>query len=66
MKKEQKMLKSDFNDSIKDRVSKFMINWVKVYPKKYEKNLFIQALINDVVKIPKKSNILQSILFLYH
>jgi hypothetical protein len=54
MKKEQKMLKSDFNDSIKDRVSKFMINWVKVYPKKYEKNLFIQALINDVVKIPKE------------
>ena len=54
MKKEQKMLKDKFNDSIKDRVSKFMINWVKVYPKKYEKNLFIQALINDVVKITKE------------
>ena len=54
MKKEQKMIKDKFNDSIKDRVSKFMINWVKVYPKKYEKNLFIQALINDVVKITKE------------
>ena len=54
MKKEQKMIQDKFNDSIKDRVSKFMINWVKVYPKKYEKNLFIQALINDVVKITKE------------
>ena len=54
MKKEQKMLKNKFNQSIKDRVSKFMIAWVKVYPKKYEKNLFIQTLINDVVKITKE------------
>ena len=29
MKKEQKMLKNKFNQSIKDRVSKFMIAWVK-------------------------------------
>ena len=56
MKKEQKMLNDKFYAPIKDRVSKFMINWVKVYPKKYEKNLFIQALINDVVKITKEEN----------
>jgi hypothetical protein len=31
-----------------------MLAWVKVYPKKYEKNLFIQSLINDVVKITKE------------
>ena len=54
MKKEQKMLTNKYNQSIKDRVSKFMIAWVKVYPKKYEKNLFIQTLINDVVKITKE------------
>ncbi len=54
MKKEQKKLKSSYNDVIKDRVSKFMVAWVKVYPKKYEKNLFIQSLINDVVKITKE------------
>ena len=54
MKKEQKMVKDKFNESIKDRVSKFMVTWVKVYPKKYEKNLFIQSLINDVVKITKE------------
>jgi hypothetical protein len=54
MKKEQKLLHSTYNDAIKDRVSKFMIAWVKVYPKKYEKNLFIQSLINDVVKITKE------------
>ena len=54
MKKEEKLLHSTYNDAIKDRVSKFMIAWVKVYPKKYEKNLFIQSLINDVVKITKE------------
>ena len=54
MKKEQKMLHNKYYDSIRDRVSKFMVNWVKVYPKKYEKNLFIQTLINDVVKITKE------------
>ena len=54
MKKEQKKLNSSYNDAIKDRVSKFMVAWVKVYPKKYEKNLFIQSLINDVVKITKE------------
>ena len=54
MKKEQKKLKTSYNDAIKDRVSKFMVAWVKVYPKKYEKNLFIQSLINDVVKITKE------------
>ncbi len=54
MKKEQKKLNNPYYDSIKDRVSKFMIAWVKVYPKKYEKNLFIQSLINDVVKITKE------------
>ena len=54
MKKEQKLLNSSYNEAIKDRVSKFMIAWVKVYPKKYEKNLFIQSLINDVVKITKE------------
>lgn len=48
------MLTNKYNQSIKDRVSKFMIAWVKVYPKKYEKNLFIQTLINDVVKITKE------------
>ena len=53
MKKEQKKLNTSYNDAIKDRVSKFMLAWVKVYPKKYEKNLFIQSLINDVVKITK-------------
>ena len=53
MKKEQKKLNTSYNDAIKDRVSKFMVAWVKVYPKKYEKNLFIQSLINDVVKITK-------------
>ena len=54
MKKEQNKLNNKYNDSIKDRVSKFMLAWVKVYPKKYEKNLFIQSLINDVVKITKE------------
>ena len=54
MKKEQKKLQNSYYDSIKDRVSKFMLAWVKVYPKKYEKNLFIQSLINDVVKITKE------------
>ena len=54
MKKEQKKLNTPYNDSIRDRVSKFMLAWVKVYPKKYEKNLFIQSLINDVVKITKE------------
>ena len=54
MKKEQKKLNNAYNESIKDRVSKFMLAWVKVYPKKYEKNLFIQSLINDVVKITKE------------
>ena len=54
MKKEQKKLNTSYNDAIKDRVSKFMLAWVKVYPKKYEKNLFIQSLINDVVKITKE------------
>jgi hypothetical protein len=54
MKKEQKKLNTSYNDAIKDRVSKFMVAWVKVYPKKYEKNLFIQSLINDVVKITKE------------
>ena len=54
MKKEQNMIKDKFNESIKDRVSKFMTTWVNVYPKKYEKNLFIQSLIKDVVKITKE------------
>ena len=54
MKKEQNKLNNKYNESIKDRVSKFMLAWVKVYPKKYEKNLFIQSLINDVVKITKE------------
>ena len=54
MKKEQKMLDNPYYDSIRDRVCKFILAWVKVYPKKYEKNLFIQSLINDVVKITKE------------
>ena len=54
MKKEQNKLKNAYNEQIKERVSKFMVAWVKVYPKKYEKNLFIQSLINDVVKITKE------------
>ena len=54
MKKEQKLLNSTYNDTIKDRISKFLIALVKVYPKKYEKNIFIQSLINDVVKITKE------------
>ena len=54
MKKEEKKLKNSYTESIRDRVSKFMVAWVKVYPKKYEKNLFIQSLINDVVKITKE------------
>ena len=54
MKKESKKLNNSYNNMIKDRVSKFMVAWCKVYPKKYEKNLFIQSLVNDVVKITKE------------
>ena len=50
MKKESK-LSAPYFETIKDRVKKFCYIWVKEYPQKYNKNVFIQTLIKNLINV---------------
>jgi hypothetical protein len=55
MRKEEHLPNSYFN-YIKDRVCKFCYVWCKEYPQKYQKNLFIQSLIKDLINITESEH----------
>lgn len=50
MRKEEKLTEKYYN-SVTDRVKKFCHIWRKVYPEKYEKNSFIQSLIQNFTDV---------------
>ena len=44
-------LSAPYFETIKDRVKKFCYIWVKEYPQKYNKNVFIQTLIKNLINV---------------
>ena len=63
MKKEKRFSEPYFN-IIKNRILKFCLTWCKVYPEKYNKNIFIQNLIGNFINYKEENEKTQSIDFI--